>query len=1556
MAGTAESRSTAARRQLATPVPFVEYDEFVEIQIAKTRESLRSNEIITALTQLAALLTGYLLVVVILDQWVADRGLSPSVRSVMLLGLIAASGAIVFQRILWPLFRRIHPLYAARVIEQAESRFQGNLVNWIDLKEAGKAAESSGAVRAIEKRAAVGLDRMDVDTAVDRRPLMRAAYALLGVVVLSAMYVAFSPKDPFSSVRRALLPLSSTGVATETTISDITPGDVEVTARSQVTIEADLRGKSVERAQVLLTTADRKFVDQPVEMRRMETGLPRFRGVLNGENGRGLLQDVDYRIVANDAQSETFHIRVIQPPSAQIEKLTYEYPAYMRLEPRQVPGPAVDAWEGTKVSFEGRTNLPVTQARLILTDSEQGTQGEEVSLRIEDGTRFSGSWTLAFRSDGTSPRFYHVAVKTADGSIDPNPLRIPIDVRADQRPEVSLLFPTSDLEKPANGIIPLAISASDPDFQLRSLTLKSERNGSPLPDLPLFESEFPTRAIERTWEWDLGRMGLQPGERVQYWIEARDNRQPVANRTNTPRLSLLIQEPFDTDQQAQQDLAEARQQLQDDLAATQLNPGPAGAAGSEATEQPEAGETELLNKSPDPVARGAEQADGHDPQSDTNSDERPNSTHPDEQAEFQNQLERLLKREEQDRDSPDHSQTDQEQRTPAEGDGEGSRSDVDSAGDDGRAESKTPEPGTSSKPSSSRSGPEGKPSSSGESGAESSPGKAGTPGADDQTDASPQGKTKGAQPERSRTKPDSGPKGSSQGPKQPDSKRVAPEESQRSEEGNQSNGTEPRGDRPLTEDDRPRKGESPSDPSSPSSGTNQIPARQNNSPDKAVPSKEQGSGEDEQEELPAPPTDGQPGSDTDSHTAKTGKQQTKGPAPKSAPTEGEDPSRGQDAEGGEENPKSSPEEGEEPAVGETQSKKTEPPVGKRPGRPGEESRTRSQPETAGPSDSDEKTDESANQDSESRGDSQSGQAQGSQGGSEKSGKSPPSGSPRGMNSDSTKSRPSQPQSSDSSDQEPAGSKPSAASGKSPSQRTEKQRSPKSDSASDERSENDSEETDETDAGATQRAGENASDAQSGQSESSRGPSRAQQKSGTRSGNSSGESSPPEDEPASQGKQPGESLEHDDPPSEREGSQTAPKKSNKRPNNPSEVGNQTPKGQGRPQGQQSQQPSAGERGRSSSSDQGDSGGNQEGAGESTSEPGDSQPTDAQTGQSKTSPGAGRKTPGKGQSGGADSRSEPSRQTNSDKQHGSRPGAAQSGSEAGDQSSEESGETSDDSPNSSDSPSGKPRGSSGKTKGRSEAAEGHSPGSPGDQGRNSETGKPSSAAPGGRTAEGPPGSQPSQGGTTTGPASGNPGQSGTGRTGDGSNRTKPDSQGAPSERGRGVPEGAGQGEGAEGDGGVGSGQPPASDEQKLEQLKEASNLILQRLKGQLSRGDVDEETLQDLGWKDLGQLRKFVSRLEEGLADGPEDISPEAQARRRQFEELLKSLRLDGQTELRSRGTGNDRRVDQVDVGRRPVPSALRERYEAYTRSLSKPGSSGKGAVKPAPPPAAGGSGR
>jgi len=1554
MAGTAESKSTVAKRQLATPVPYVEYDEFVEIQIARTRDSLRTNEIITALTQLALWVIGYLLVVVILDQWIADRGLSPQIRLVLLLGLLAGSGYLVAYRILWPLLRRIHPLYAARVIEQAESRFQGNLVNWIDLKEAGRSTESSAAVRAIEKRAAVGLDRMDVDTAVDRRPLMRAAYALLGVVVLSAMYVAFSPKDPFSSVHRALLPLSSTGVATETTISDITPGDVEVTARSQVTVEADLRGKAVERAQILLTTADRKFVDHAVEMRRIESGLPRFRGVLNGENGRGLLQDVEYRIIANDAQSETFRIRVIQPPSAQIEQLTYSYPAYMQLEPRQVPGPAVDAWEGTKVTFEGRTNLPVSQARLILTDTEQETQGEEVNLRIEEGTRFSGSWTLGFRSDGTAPRFYHVAVKTTDGLIDPNPVRIPIDVRADQRPEVSLLFPTSDLEKPANAIIPLAISASDPDFQLRSLTLKSERNGAPLPDQPLFESDFPTRKLERTWDWDLQRLGLQPGERVQYWIEARDNRQPVANRTNTPRLSLLIQEPFDSDQQAQQDLADARQQLADDLAATPPNLNPGEGADPQQEEQPRTEPTEPRPPSEELVGRGSESGDDSETQP-KNPDERNDANDTDDQTEFQNQLERLLSREERQADSPSRTPTEDTQSSAGSDDAEASPSADNPEENRGAAESEKSQPDNGAKSSSTRGGREGKSKTPGESGAESSQSdsRQGDEGVSNESVEQP--RSTGSKPQRATPKGSAGKQGSSQGPQQSKVDEGTSEEQDPADEGTSpASERSPKDRRPT---DSQRKGQDRKDSASaPESGD--APSRQESATDESEGSNESAAEEPRKQNPNGRET--KQGSKASSNSDPTEKPtRNREPSRNSSPPDGDNsPAGKQPMEDGEETP-SSPEEGEGASGAGQQPKSSEPPAGQRPPRPGQEPKSRSKPERSEPSDS---ADSEGSDDQQSSGEGESQQSGESSQKPAKSGNSPgqqPTGTKGGMKPNSGESDQNQSATPGSPDKQ--GSRPEQSGGSKTGQPqgSGNKSTAKSESSTDqgtgdepEGSPSESDEQQAADSGDTPR------NPQGKQSAPKSGSPKSKTAAGPRSANSQGESSPSEGESAPRSKQPDESLEHDDPPSDREPSAKGSQAPNKRPNNPSEVGNQTPKGQGRPQGQQSQQPSAGENGNSSSSDQGNSGGNQEGTGESTNEPGESQPTGERTGQSKQGQGSGRKGRGTTESGEGDSGSESSRPAASGQQKGSRPGEGQPGSEAGSESSDGEGSQGEagDSSNSADSESGKEGGAPGPAKGKSGTDAAPSRSGQGESGPNSKSGKSNPGSSGNQAGGSSSASQPSQGGEPSATPSAGSGQSGAGRMGESSSRSKPPADGAAPPQGRGIPEAGAEGEGAAGSGDSGSGEPPASDEQKLDQLKEASNLILQKLKGQLSRGEVDEETLQDLGWKDLGQLRKFVSRLEEGLDDTSDDLSPEAQARRRQFEEILKSLRLDDQTETRARGTGTERRVDQVDAGRRPVPSSLRERYEAYTRSLSKPGSSGKGTGKPATPPPATGKNR
>src|SRR5262249_41758777 len=158
-------------------------------------------------------------------------GFGYAARVGLLTVLLVGVGGTLAWRVLFPLLRRVHPLYAARVIEQSDPNLKSNLVNFVDVRQSNMASAPVG-LKAMEKRAAVELSHIDVEEAVDRRPLLRIAYALLAVVVVSALYILLSPKDTLVSVRRALLPTADIPVATETTIADVKPEDVKVPART----------------------------------------------------------------------------------------------------------------------------------------------------------------------------------------------------------------------------------------------------------------------------------------------------------------------------------------------------------------------------------------------------------------------------------------------------------------------------------------------------------------------------------------------------------------------------------------------------------------------------------------------------------------------------------------------------------------------------------------------------------------------------------------------------------------------------------------------------------------------------------------------------------------------------------------------------------------------------------------------------------------------------------------------------------------------------------------------------------------------------------------------------------------------------------------------------------------------------------------------------------------------------------------------------------------------------------------------------------------------------
>lgn len=537
---------------------YVEFDEYIDFQLQKTRQSMKVTDIATAFGGVVVGVLAYLLIFAVCDHWLIPGGFGDVWRVMLLAGLVVGTCLWVGIKVVRPSLRRVNQLYAARAIEGVSPDLQSNLINWVDLRHAGREI-SPLILRSIEKRAAVSLSHADVDEAVDRQTLLKVLYALVAVVFLFAAYVVISPKKVGPSIWRALLPTSEVQVATRTQIEKVDPPGTEVPAGSVLEITTDLLGDIPPQVTLKYSTADRRVVDRAVEMRLLEDGLKRYRCLLDGERGEGLLQDLDFWIEAGDAQSPSYHVTVIQPPSATITEVAYDFPKYTLKEREAQPSANIDTLEGTTVTITATTNMPVKSAVLQFSDDDKfAAKGEEKVVRVSDGVRLSVDWKAEFRNDGSFPKFYRLQVRTESGLFDPSPAVHSILLRRDVPPEIELVAPQVNMSLFANAIVPIVVKARDPDFLLRDVQLFATKKEQQIFDKVLADQRISETEVR--FDWRLADLNLQPGDEVTMYVAARDNKEPFANRKESQRRVITITEPG-TQKQVEEQLAKDQQKI-----------------------------------------------------------------------------------------------------------------------------------------------------------------------------------------------------------------------------------------------------------------------------------------------------------------------------------------------------------------------------------------------------------------------------------------------------------------------------------------------------------------------------------------------------------------------------------------------------------------------------------------------------------------------------------------------------------------------------------------------------------------------------------------------------------------------------------------------------------------------------------------------------------------------------------------------------------------------------------------------------------------------------------
>jgi hypothetical protein len=197
-----------------------------------------------------------------------------------------------------------------------------------------------------------------------------------------------------------------------------------------------------------------------------------------------------------------------EPITGDVE-LTYRYPAYTGLQPRSVPGTSGDisAPKGTEVEIKTRADRDVEKAELVFGEKHlplQVTPPRDLTGRFV--VEASGSYHFAFLSGST---------EVAKGP------EYPVNLEADEPPKVTLLTPGEELEVDPNEKVVLKFEATD-DYGLTEAQLvyrlprdkEEQRVAVPRDD---------GRKTRGTYAWDLGALKLGPGDRVSYYIEAKDN-------------------------------------------------------------------------------------------------------------------------------------------------------------------------------------------------------------------------------------------------------------------------------------------------------------------------------------------------------------------------------------------------------------------------------------------------------------------------------------------------------------------------------------------------------------------------------------------------------------------------------------------------------------------------------------------------------------------------------------------------------------------------------------------------------------------------------------------------------------------------------------------------------------------------------------------------------------------------------------------------------------------------------------------------------------------------
>ncbi len=200
--------------------------------------------------------------------------------------------------------------------------------------------------------------------------------------------------------------------------------------------------------------------------------------------------------------------------------LRYRFPAYMRRQVREVQSTTghVTAPRGTTIQLVTTPVRAYHKAVLVL--EQKGHAARRLKLEPVPGTKTVRTSFVVKERGG-----YWFELHTRDGRRVQDPLRRRIVLELDTFPRVTLYGPKNGLEVMQRHRVEVGYTAED-DHGLTRITLVHKIGEGEPRRVQLWgapDRGAPPRSTMGKHRWDLATLSLAPGNRIAYWMEARDN-------------------------------------------------------------------------------------------------------------------------------------------------------------------------------------------------------------------------------------------------------------------------------------------------------------------------------------------------------------------------------------------------------------------------------------------------------------------------------------------------------------------------------------------------------------------------------------------------------------------------------------------------------------------------------------------------------------------------------------------------------------------------------------------------------------------------------------------------------------------------------------------------------------------------------------------------------------------------------------------------------------------------------------------------------------------------